>query len=76
MRSSTTCQVGKHAAVQVIHVVALENKGLQPPEGTPPQLASLMRACMAHDPSKRPTFAAVVSELGRLSTQPAMCASP
>jgi hypothetical protein len=52
----------------MIHAVAVKNRALQPPEGTPPQLARLMRTCMAQDPAKRPTFEALMPELERLST--------
>ncbi len=55
------------APVQVIHAVAIENRMLQPPEGTPPQVARLMRACMAQDVAKRPPFEQIVRDLERLS---------
>lgn len=51
----------------MIHVVAIENKTLQPPADTPPQLARLMRLCMARDAAKRPTFEALIPELEHLS---------
>jgi serine/threonine protein kinase len=55
--------------LQVIHVVAIENKTLQPPADTPPQLARLMRLCMARDAAKRPTFEALTAELGHLPAE-------
>ena len=53
----------------MIHLVANENKSLQPPADTPPQLARLMRLCMARDPAERPTFEALIPELDRLSAE-------
>ena len=53
--------------LQVIHAVAIENRMLQPPEGTPPQVARLMRACMAQDVAKRPPFEQIVRDLERIS---------
>ena len=62
--------------LQVIHAVAIEKRALQPPEGTPPQLARLMRACMAHDSAERPSFAALVANLDSMATEPARSGSP
>ena len=50
----------------MIHAVAIENRMLQPPEGTPPQVARLMRACMAQDVAKRPPFEQIVRDLERI----------
>ena len=58
-------------SAQMIHLVAVQNKGLQPPEGAPLQLARLMRLCMAQDPAERPTFEALIPDLKRISTKPA-----
>ena len=61
------CLTHRGPPLQVIHAVAIENRMLQPPEGTPPQVARLMRACMAQDVAKRPPFDQIVRDLERIS---------
>jgi hypothetical protein len=50
-----------HAAV--VDAVCTQRRGLEPPPGAPEGVAFLASACMARDPSERPSFREILEIL-------------
>jgi hypothetical protein len=55
--------------VQVIHAVTVAGQSLQIPEHAPPDLAALMRSCMATDVRQRPSFAQALDSIAAMQAQ-------
>ena len=53
--------------------VALQRQALTLPPETPPPLAALAAACMAHDPKRRPAFHEICARLADMRAELSEC---
>ncbi|GAB4821579.1 hypothetical protein N2152v2_008625 [Parachlorella kessleri] len=51
-------------ALQVMHAVCIKKQVLEPREDAPPRLQRLMARCLDPEPGRRPSFEAVLADLG------------
>ena len=58
---------------QIMLAVALQRQALTLPPETPPPLAALAAACMAHDPHGRPTFREICAALAEMRAEYGDC---